>query len=205
MKSYPSWEDVRTGLGDKVVAAFAEAAAFTRVDLGVYRNTFPAWVARSSERGLANWIHDAFWAHLSVLLDGVYNVVLVDREPKREVHVGYTYRIRIKRHHLDGHVSTYPTQEALDFLAQEEMAPPFDGMAEIHLIAGYEWDQDLRAVGDAVVSLREGSVVIWQETLPWIEPGEGGGTAIVPAAPAPTPPSVTDPKADNKKDQADSE
>ncbi|HEU0131453.1 MAG TPA: hypothetical protein VFQ85_10745 [Mycobacteriales bacterium] len=192
MKSYPSWDQVRADLGDKVVAAFVEAVALTRADLTLYREAFPGWVARHSERGLANWIHDAFWAHAAAILDGVPGVTLVDREPRREIGIGYSYRIRLKRHHLDGHVATYPTEGALEFLAQPAQET-FDGLSETHLIAGYEWDEDTRAIGDALISLRDGSVIIWKEPL--VDDEEDGGVVAVPSVRGPVPPVISDPAA----------
>jgi len=58
MFSYPGADEVLDDLGDKVVEAFARSVARARADLAEYRRLKPSWVAQSSERGLANWIHD---------------------------------------------------------------------------------------------------------------------------------------------------
>ncbi len=63
-----------------------------------------------------------------------------ERGVTREVMVSSTYRLRIKRHHTDGLVSTYPTQTALEFL--EQPSGQLEGMELVHLIAGYEWDHE---------------------------------------------------------------
>ena len=73
-----------------------------------------------------------------VIFDGVREVSFVDRPPTREIYVGTRYRLRVKKHDIDGAIATYLTQGALDFLEQEPAT--FDGLEEIRLIAGYGWD-----------------------------------------------------------------
>ncbi|MEU6030663.1 hypothetical protein ABZ825_27225 [Streptomyces tauricus] len=179
MKSYPDPEDVLAGLGDKVTGGLARAVAKTRQDLAAYRETHTSWVSDSSERGLANWIHDRLWANLSAEFDGHSGITLSDREPTREITVGVNYRLRVKRHRIDGKVSSYATQTALEFYAQGAQQA-FPGFEEIRLIAGYDWDADTRSMGDAVLSLRDGEeAVVWHITLP----EAGTGTVGVPAQP----------------------
>lgn len=179
MKSYPGSEDVLADLGDKVTGGLARAVAQTRKDLAEYREERTSWVSDSSERGLANWIHDRLWANLCAEFDGLPGVGLSDREPTREITVGFNYRLRVKRHRLDGKVSSYATQTALEFYAQGEQEA-FSGLEEVRLIAGYEWDADTRSMGDAVLSLRDGEEeVIWLVTLPDV----GTGAIGVPAQP----------------------
>lgn len=61
-------------------------------------------------------------------------------------------------------MSTYLTQGALDFLEQEPAT--LDGLEEVRLIAGYRWDADLREIGAAVISLRDGSDhPVWMHEL----------------------------------------
>ena len=189
MESYPAAEQVLADLGDKPVAALATAMGLARDDLSTYRSTFPAWVAEASERGLASWIHDRVWYHLSALVDEIDDVVLLDREPTRELWVKTTYRVRIKRHHVDGRVSTYPTQTALEFLAQGAGQLRIEGLEEVHLIAGYLWDRDVREVGDPVLSLRDGNV-IWIERLLQPNAGTGGAPVPLPTTPEPTMPTI---------------
>jgi hypothetical protein len=154
-----------------------------------YRRFRPAWVAQASERGLAAWIHDRLWYHLVVALDDHPQVVITDKGVLREITVGpesSVYRFRVKRHHQDGDVSTYPTQLALEFLAQVE--DMLDGFDEWHLIAGYEWDREERAMGAPVISLRDGRHhVIWEKDLSdWGDDSTGEQSLpTVPEPPAP--------------------
>ncbi len=99
-------------LGDKVVHGLSRAVTLGRNDLADYRAIRPGWVASSSERGLASWIHDRIWYHLVAQVDGIDEVTIVDQEPTREMYVGVTYRVRVKRHHTDGTVNSYPTPTA---------------------------------------------------------------------------------------------
>jgi len=109
-----------------------------RQDLDVYRRTFPSWVADSTDRGLLNWCHDRTWAHATRIFDGVAGVSFIDSPPTREFYVGTRYRLRVKKHDIEGRVSTCLTQGALGFLEQEPAT--FDGLEEVRLIAGYRWD-----------------------------------------------------------------
>ena len=186
---YPPKDQVLAGLGDKLPPALATAVDLTRDDLTAYRQWRPLWVASHSERGLAAWIHDRLWMHLVALLDGVPDVTLTDREPLREIGVGYNYKLRIKRHDLDDGIKTYPTQTALEFLAQVPGQLPFDGMEEVHLIGGYRWIKDERQIGEAIISLRDGTTVIWTEILSGRQGGTAGGTTL-PVTPLPTPPQI---------------
>lgn len=183
MFSYPSFDDVANDLPAKVLAALSDAAANTAQDLTEYRSTFPAWVAQSSERGLAGWIHDRLWTHLVELLADIPEVSIVDREPRREIFVGTRYRLRVKRHHADGAISTYLTESALQFLAQRH--PTFEGLEEIHLVAGYLWEPDLRTVGVPVLSLRDGKdKPQWMRELP---PGDAtAALGTIDLTPTPT-------------------
>ncbi|HEY4003940.1 MAG TPA: hypothetical protein VGM60_01965, partial [Pseudonocardia sp.] len=134
----------------------------------------------STDRGLLNWCHDRAWAHVVEIFDQVENVSFVDRLPRRELYVGTRYRMRVKKHDLEGAVSTVLTQGALDFLEQEQ--PTLDGLEEIRLIAGYRWDPELREVGAATISLRDGRKnVIWMHDLD--EPEGGAVSTTTPVLP----------------------
>lgn len=199
MKSYPTAREVLEDLGDKVVHGFARSVVLARADLADYREAMPGIVARSTERGLANWIHDQLWYHISVQLADVAEVSFVDREPRREIAVGTRYLFRVKRHTQLGGVSTYPTQTALDFLQQVPVQEPFDGMERIKLIVGYVWDPDLREVGPAVISLRsDRDEIKWIEELP--DGGAAGATPAVPLPPRiePPTPSIDVPSEDDE-------
>jgi hypothetical protein len=185
---------VLADLGDKVVHAFSRSVQLTREDLATYRSFAPGWVAMSSERGLASWIHDRMWTHAVGLVEGVEEVAVIDKEPIREIFVGTRYRIRLKRHQDDGAVSTYPTPTALDFLGQGGEVP-LPGLEEVCLIAGYEWNREARQIGVAVLSLRNsGDDIVWVVELPTVgELGDGGdgGQVVRPTVPGPTQPTVS--------------
>jgi len=177
-------------LGDKVVHGLSRSVALGRQDLAEYRSAHPGWVADACERGLANWIHDRVWAHLLVQVEGIDEVSIVDREPTREVYVGTMYRVRVKRHHTDGLVNTYPTQTALDFLGQGGTLP-IPTLEEINLIAGYEWDREERAMGAPLLSLRNGRTnIIWSVELPEVGEQGDGGVVVRPTVPGPTGPVI---------------
>jgi hypothetical protein len=197
MKSYPESAAVLDGLGDKIVNSLSRAVALAARDLSQYRATFPLWVAEASERGLANWIHDRLWSHVVVALDGISAVTLSDRGPTREITVGYTYRLRIKRHHEEGQISTYPTQGALEFFAQGPVQNSIPGLEEVRLAAGYKWDKETHMMGDAVLSLRDGlDVIIWEEIL--ATPDDlGPDTVTIPPVTGPTPPTIEGPAAED--------
>jgi hypothetical protein len=190
MKSFPTSDEVLGALGDKVAEALSRSALLAKEDLLEYRRLRPAWVAAHSERGLASWIHDRQWDHLTALLTGVAGVSFVDKEPIRDIWVGINYQLRIKRHHWDGRVSTYPTQAALDFLAQPETQETLEGLGEVHLIAGYSWDKEMRDIAAGVLSLRDGlNKQIWLIELPL--PGiPGTGVSTMPTSPTPTAPTI---------------
>jgi len=180
-------------LGDKVVNGLSRSVALARVDLDDYRTMAPGWVATSSERGLGNWIHDRMWTHAAGLLDGVDGVSLVDNEPTRQIYIGTRYWLRLKRHHLDGSVSTYPTPTALDFLGQGGTMP-LPGLGVVSLIVGYEWVREARQMGTAVLSLRTSADdIVWVVELPDVGELGGGGEVVRPTVPGPKPPTVTMP------------
>lgn len=190
-RTYPRWDEVEPALGDKVIEAIAAAVKAAKDDLADYRSFRPAWVAQASERGLAAWIHDRLWFHLASALEQIPGVTITDKGVLREFSVGpetSVYRFRVKRHHEDGDVSTYPTELALEFLAQTEgMLEVFD---ELHLIAGYRWISDERAMGEAVISLRDGRQnVIWERELPF-QSGGSSGAQELPSVPQPPKPVI---------------
>lgn len=193
MKSeYPSAEQVLDDLGDKVATGLALMVARTRADLTLYRGTFPGWVADSTDRGLLNWCHDRAWAHAVGIFDGTREVSFVDMAPTRELYVGTRYRLRVKKHDIEGGISTFLTQGALDFLEQEPAT--LDGLEEVRLIAGYRWDPELREVGAPVISLRDGhDRVIWMHELD--EPAGGAVATTTPilSPTGPRPPQITMP------------
>lgn len=170
-------------LGDKVLEAIAASVASARADYRQYQTSHPDFVAQASSRGLANWIHDRLWHHLSAFLSETDGVFLIERGATKEIVVGHRYRIRAKRHAPPAQVATYPTQTALAFLAQ----PPDDlvlaGLEEIHLIAGYVWLSESAEIGPPVLSLRDG-----QDNVQWVHEIPESGAAGAPASVTTLPP-----------------
>jgi hypothetical protein len=193
MESVPSPENVLADLGEKSVRAFGLSVHRSRVDLTLYRQTFPLFFAQSSPRGLANWINDRLWAHLGGFADEIPDMTLNEKGATREVTVGITYRFRFKRHSSTAMIASYSTLAYLDFVMQPTGQLPT--MEAVRLVAGYEWLPETHEIGDAVISLRNGKDnVIWNHTLPVFDDdyGQAGGTAEVvkPQQPGPVPPTV---------------
>jgi hypothetical protein len=193
MKSYPTAEEAFVGIGDKTLDAFFLSVNRARRDLRLYRKAFPQWVADHSERGLANWISDRLWAHLTELAEGIPGLMVVEKGPLRECGIN-NYRFRFKRHDDDGLVASYPTEGFIEFATQP--SDQFSGMEETRLIAGYDWNKDFRDIGAAVISLRDGKDnVIWKEPVPEVEDGTGMAPVITPEQAGPRPPTVDVPEA----------
>ena len=204
MSRYPVPDEVLASLGDKVVAGLSTAVASARQDLADYRAAFPHIVADHSGRGLANWIHDRMWAHATVALDGINNLAWVDSGPSRDIYVGMDYHIRLKRHSSTGAIRNYPTATALDFVAQEPDLLTLLGITTLNVSVGYEWDDLTRSMGNAVISLRDGSFddVIWMSDLP-AAPAAGGVivTPIVPTGDGPAAPIIEVPRIDGQEQE----
>ena len=167
MKSYDNSTQVVEALGEKVIQEIGTAIPRTRLDFFRYRKFLPDIVVESSPRGIANWIHDRIWHHVVSGLDDLDNIMVVNKGPLREIVVDGAFRIRIKRHDKTGRVSTYPTQAALDFLSQPSGQMVLDGLAEVRLIAGYQWNSLNYEIGPAVLSRRDGlDNVLWLIELP---------------------------------------
>ena len=100
-----------------------------------------------------------------------------------------TDRVRIKRHDKKGRVSTYPTQAALEFLSQPPEQLVLDGLAEVPLIAGYQWNSTTHEIDPAVLSLRDGSDnVLWMIELP--EPADDVSVEPITTPKAPEWPTI---------------
>ena len=186
MFSYLNSDAVLDALGDKVTTTIGKAVALTRDDFDEYWAAHPDWVAAHSERGLANWLHDRLWFHVTRGLDGIADIAIVKNASTSEVVVGDRFRIRIKRHHLKGEISTYPTQTALEFLDQPTGQLP--GLEVVHLIAGYEWDKIALRIVRPVLSLRDGADnIIWLVELAEVA---GTGPSRMPESGGATSPEV---------------
>jgi len=67
--------------------------------------------------------------------------------------------------------------------------PPFDGLAEIRLIAGYQWNSTTHEIGPAVLSLRDGlDNVLWMIEL--LEPVDGSSVIPIADSKTPEPPTI---------------
>lgn len=191
-------EQVALHLGDKVVNGLASAVVSAAQDLAEYRRVLPGAVARSSNRGLANWIHDAIRARVLAHLDGMTEVSFSEQEPHFDVFVttpeGIVFRIRCKRHSGTGRIANYRTQGALDFVTQPDDLLSLAGVRFVHLCVGYEWDADSRSMTGPVMSLRDGSFddVVWMTDL--AAPGDFSAgdntTPIVPGTDSPSLPAI---------------
>ena len=96
----------------------------------------------------------------------------IDREPVREMWISQNYQVRIKRHHPEDKISTYPTAAALEFWAQGSQPPSLEA---IMVGAGCRWIAQERRVGPAVISCRDGKDnPLWAVELG--EPDEGADT-----------------------------
>lgn len=109
---------VMSGLGDKFLTDLAWSVRGAREDLAEFRKWQPTWFPPMSERCLANLIHDRIWARLVAAVDGNREIETIDREPVREIWISQNYQVRLKRHHPEDKISTYPTAAALEFWTQ---------------------------------------------------------------------------------------
>jgi len=153
-------------LGDKVLDALSQAVDATREDFRQYESQHPDWVAQSSPSGLANWIHDRMFHNARHLLQEVDDVVFHTKGSIREIIINDRFRLRLKRHRKPASVATYPTQGALDFMNQPLVDEILADMEQVHLIAGYIWDDDARVIGFPILSMRDGlENVLWVHEL----------------------------------------
>lgn len=133
-------QSVVEALGQPPLDAIGAAVRYTRADLETYRATLPAIAARHSRRGILNWVHDQFFAHVRAQFEvNVKSTSVLDREPTRDIFVGNSFRFRFKKHDSDDMVSSYPTEGFLAFALQD---PP-QLIQEVRLIGGYRWDPQI--------------------------------------------------------------
>jgi len=203
MNSPPEPSEVFIDLGDKFLEAVSLAVGHTERDLRSYRRGHPLIVAGHSQRGLASWIHDRLWVNLAALLEGVPDVSIRDAEPNREIFVGLKYQVRLKRHNLQGGVTTYPTRTALSFLRQRQQT--LDGVDQVSICAGYYWEAETRSIGEPVISLpKDRSRAVWCEVLASAEEGESGLFVLQPPPQRrPVPPMIDFPADDRSGVQED--
>jgi hypothetical protein len=173
MFSPPDPDSVLADLGDKLVQSFIDSVEAVRTDLDDFRAWQPGWFPMFSSRFLANFIHERLWAGIVTRFEGTPGIHVHDAEPRRELHVGTTYAIRLKRHRPGWMISTYPTDSALAFWSSASTLPTLES---ISLALGYEWDGAERRIGDPVLSFRDAvDKPRWQVRLL----AEGGGTSSI--------------------------
>lgn len=151
---YPDSDTVLTDLGDRFVRSAIEAVDGARDDYSALRAERPSWFPGYSSRGTANLLHERIWDRLVRAVGGMDGVHVVDQEPVRELRCGTQYLIRVKRHHPGDRISAYPTRASGMFWSNS--VPTLEGLELFSLAFGYMWDAELRAVGEAVLSFRDG-------------------------------------------------
>ena len=153
-REIPGSEQVLKELGDSFVQAFVDAVDGARNDFAAFQKWQPSWFPGFTARFTASFLHERIWDRLIRDVDGTDGIHIVDREPVRELRSGTTYLIRIKRHHPGDRIAAYPTEAANAFWSNHTLT--LDGLESFSLALGYYWDADLRAVGDAILSFRDG-------------------------------------------------
>ena len=152
--SYPDSDKVIGDLGETFVNTFIDAVDGARDDFAEFRTWKPGWFPSFTGRFTANFLHERIWDRMVRELDGSVGVHVVDREPIRELHQGTRYIIRLKRHHPGDRISSYPTEGSSAFWSNSDLT--LDGLEAFSLAIGYMWDAELRAMGEAVLSFRDG-------------------------------------------------
>lgn len=147
-------DEVLSDLGEGFVHAVLDAVDGAREDFDAFKEWQPSWVPGFTGRFTANFLHERIWDRLIRAVDGTDGIRVVDHEPVRELRSGTAYVIRVKRHHPGDRISVYPTDGARAFWSNEVLT--FDGLESHSLALGYYWDAELRAMGDAVLSFRDG-------------------------------------------------
>lgn len=119
MFSYPTDEQVTAGLGDKFLTCFVDAVDAARGDYAEFRQWRPAWFPSFTNRFTSNFVHERVWAHMVDGLDEHADVVIVDKEPHREMTVGGKYVMRVKRHSEADRIRSYPDVGSPELLGTE--------------------------------------------------------------------------------------
>ncbi|MCJ1687167.1 hypothetical protein [Rathayibacter sp. VKM Ac-2927] len=178
---YPDSDRVLADLGDRFVTAFVEAVDGARDDYTALKQWQPSWVPSFTARFTANFLHERIWDRLVRATADFEEIEIHDREPVRELRSGATYLLRIKRHHPGDRISADPTEASSAFWSSASVTLP--GLETFSLALGYYWDADLRALGDAVLSFRDGADnPIWAVRLQR-DAGSATGFTWQPVAP----------------------
>ncbi len=179
---FPTGESVLTDLGEPFIHSFIDSVDGARDDFKEFLEWKPEWQASFTNRFTANFLHERISSRLIRAIDGMEGIHVKDREPVRELRSGTAYLIRVKRHSAADEIATYPTQGASTFWTNGIVT--LEGLESISLALGYYWDADLRAVGDAVLSFRDGvDNPIWAVTLKR-DSGAVSGFSWAPVAPS---------------------
>jgi hypothetical protein len=179
--AYPDSDRVLGDLGIDFVHAFMDAVDGARSDFGAFKDWQPGWFPSFTGRFTANFLHERIWARLVRAVDGMEGIHVNDHEPVRELRSGTTYLIRIKRHHPGDRISAYPTEGSSAFWSNGMLT--LEGLESFSLALGYYWDAELRAVGNAILSFRDGKDnPIWAIQLRR-DAGNASGFAWTPVAP----------------------
>lgn len=151
---HPDSEQVLADLGEPFVHSFIASVDGAREDYAAFRQWQPGWFASFTARFTANFLHERIWERLVRAVDGMDGIHIKDREPVRELRSGTAYLMRIKRHHPGDRISAYPTETSSAFWSNSMLT--LEGLESFSLALGYYWDAELRAVGDAILSFRDG-------------------------------------------------
>lgn len=150
---YPTYDVVLKDLGDRFIHTFIDAVEGARADYAEFKDWRPGWFPSFTDRFTANFLHERIWDRLVRDTAEMEDIHVSDQEPVRELRSGSTYLIRVKRHRTGDRIAAYPTKSARQFWTNELT---LEGLESVNLALGYYWDDELREVGDPVVSFRDG-------------------------------------------------
>lgn len=148
----PDRDEVLEGLGPDFINAYIQSVDNAKDDYSAFREWKTDWVPSYAIRTVASFIHDRIWYHLLQLTNELSYVSVIDNDPTREVYVGTSYKIRIKRHSEKDKISNAATKSTQEFWSQGTSV--LDGMEETRLALGYVWDRELREINEPVLSFR---------------------------------------------------
>lgn len=183
MFQYPDQQKVIDDLGDKFLLAFVKAVEIARDDLAAFEQFRPHWFINFSKRFVANFIHERMWDGMTRQLFDYPDVVIVDNEPTRQVHIGSNYVVRFKRHSSALKIESFPTPGALAFWTNRATLP---GLELMSLAMGYIWNPDTGEIGEALLSFRDGKDnPVWSVKL-----NRNGGESATDITWSPVPPEL---------------
>ncbi|MFT3943488.1 MAG: hypothetical protein QM705_06655 [Ancrocorticia sp.] len=177
----PQTDNVLLELGEPFIHAFIDAVADATDDYEEFRSWHPDWFATFAIRTAACFIHDRIWYHLVRRIEEMEDVVVLDKDPIRELRYQSRYLLRVKRHNADDKITTYPTETALAFWSNGQKS--LEGFESHSLALGYRWDSDMRSIGEAILSYRTDlNTPIWSVTLER-DAGQATGFTWTPIGP----------------------